>query len=451
MGFNSIFENLAVRYAHKSIQKSLYNEFNIKILNNETYDKKPESNKSYMLYAHVPFCHTFCPYCSFHKYHYEQELAKIYFENLRTEMRQIKEAGFDFSSMYVGGGTTLINEAELEKTLILAKELFGITEISAESDPNHIAPESLKRFRGLIDRLSVGVQSFDDEILKKVGRYEKFGSSKEVQERLKNALGVFKTLSIDLIFNLPNQTKSQLLNDINIAKSIEAEQITFYPLMKSNLTREAIARTLGVSNVDNEREFYELICENFSDYHQNNAWAFSKNVSDLRDEYVGSNAEYVGVGSGAFSFLNGELVINAFNLLDYGRRVKSGKSAVIAKCGFSKKEQLKYKFLVKLFDGAVDIADYNAQNGANLRKDLAFELSMLKLVGAIKQSGGVVKPTRFGRYLCVTLMRDFYAGMDRVRAIFKDDAKIKSAKNLRIMSKDCDTKPQQNEPLYGAM
>lgn len=439
MSFKDIIQNLAVKYAHHSIQKSLYNEFNIKILqDNETYKKQPQADRKYMLYAHVPFCHTFCPYCSFHKYHYEKELAKSYFRHLREEMIQVKEAGFDFASMYVGGGTTLINEDELEKTLILAKELFNITEISAESDPNHISPDSLTRFKGLIDRLSVGVQSFDDEILKKVGRYDKFGSSEQVQEKLKKAIGIFPTLSLDLIFNLPNQTKEQLINDINIAKSISPQQITLYPLMKSNLTRDAIAKTLGVSNVDNERYFYQIICENFKDYHQNNAWAFSKHKGDLCDEYVGSNNEYVGIGSGAFSFLNGELIVNAFNLLEYGQRVSAKQSTAIAKCGFNKKERLKYKFLVKLFDGKLEVASYNAENNADIYKDLAFEINMLKIVGAISQKDGVIVPTEFGKYICLTLMRDFYAGMDRVRAIFKDDAKIKGSKSLRIMSSEHD-------------
>ena len=304
MIFKNIIESFAVNYAHNSIQKSLYNEFNIDILNT-TYTKTPKKDKKYMLYAHVPFCHTFCPYCSFHKYHYEQELAKIYFENLREEMRQIKEAGFDFTSLYVGGGTTLINEPELEKTLKLAKDLFSIEEISAESDPNHISPESLSRFDGLINRLSVGVQSFDDETLKRVGRYEKFGSAKETKRKIEQAIGKIPVISLDLIFNLPNQTKEQLINDINVAKSISPQQITFYPLMKSELTRENIARALGVSNVDNEREFYEIIVSEFAKggYRQSNAWAFSNEKSaDLRDEYVGSNLEYVGVGSGAFSF-----------------------------------------------------------------------------------------------------------------------------------------------------
>ena len=435
MGFKNIIERFAINYAHNTMQKSLYNGLNIDILDKK-YVKTPRENTEYMLYAHVPFCHTFCPYCSFHKYHYEQELAKIYFENLRQEMRQIKAAGFDFGSLYVGGGTTLINEPELEKTLVLAKELFNIKDVSCESDPNHIQPENLKRFQGLIDRLSVGVQSFDDETLKRVARYEKFGSSEALQEKLKKALGVLPVMSLDLIFNLPNQTKEQLLNDIKIAKSIAPEQITFYPLMKSPLTRDAIAKSLGVADSDNEREFYEIICESFSDYHQSNAWAFGRDSANLRDEYVGSHHEYVGVGSGAFSFLNGELVINAFNLLDYGRRVKSGESPVIAKCGFTKKERLKYIFLTELFDGGVNVAKYDEFNGANIKKELFAELNLLKLVGAIYEEGGRIVPTGFGRYLCLVLMRDFYAGMDKVRAIFKDDARIKRSKILRIMSEE---------------
>ena len=435
MGFKNIIERFAINYAHNTMQKSLYNGLNIDILD-QKYVKTPRENTEYMLYAHVPFCHTFCPYCSFHKYHYEQELAKIYFENLRQEMRQVKAAGFDFGSLYVGGGTTLINEPELEKTLVLAKELFSIKDVSCESDPNHIQPENLKRFQGLIDRLSVGVQSFDDETLKRVARYEKFGSNEALQEKLKKALGVLPVMSLDLIFNLPNQTKEQLLNDIKIAKSIAPEQITFYPLMKSPLTRDAIAKSLGVADSDNEREFYEIICESFSDYHQSNAWAFGRDSANLRDEYVGSHHEYVGVGSGAFSFLNGELVINAFNLLDYGRRVKSGESPVIAKCGFTKKERLKYIFLTELFDGGVNVAKYDEFNGANIKKELFAELNLLKLVGAIYEEGGRIVPTGFGRYLCLVLMRDFYAGMDKVRAIFKDDARIKRSKILRIVSEE---------------
>ncbi|RAZ50004.1 coproporphyrinogen III oxidase family protein [Campylobacter hyointestinalis] len=433
MSFLSFIQNSSVKYAALSMQKSLYNELNIDILTND-FQKIPNPDKKYMLYAHIPFCHTFCPYCSFHKYAYDEEAAKKYFASLRLEMTAMKDAGYDFGSMYVGGGTTLINEDELIKTLEHAKNLFNIKDISAETDPNHIAAENLTRFKGLIDRLSIGVQSFNDDILKKVARYDKFGSSKELQEKLSAAIGILPVTSLDLIFNFPFQTKELLLNDITIAKSLDPEQITFYPLMKSNLTKDKIAASLGVSNNDFEREFYELICAEFKEYCPNNAWSFSKNSLSLKDEYVSSNHEYVGVGSGAFSFLDGELVINAFNLDDYSERINAKASATIAKCKFKYKERLKYLFLTELFDGKIDVDKFNAACGANLKTALFKEILLLKLTNAIKINGNFIELTEFGRYIFVVLMKEFYIGMDTVRAVFRDEAKLKKSKKLRVMA-----------------
>lgn len=428
-----VVDNLTLKYAQNSMKKSLYNSLNIDILYDE-YKKVPNSNKKYMLYVHIPFCHTFCPYCSFHKFAYNEEVAIKYFSSLREEMKQIKASGYDFHSLYVGGGTTLINEDELLKTLILAKKLFNINEISCETDPNHIIPEQLKRFCGIIDRLSVGVQSFDDQILRKVARYDKFGSSEVLKDKLSKVIGILPVFSLDLIFNFPFQTKEMLLNDISTAKAISPEQITMYPLMKSNLTREKIAASLGDSNKDMQMEFYNIICEELKDYYQNNAWSFSKFKTNLKDEYVGNNHEYLGVGSGAFSFLNGELIINAFNLDEYNLKIASKQSATIAKCTFTKKERLKYLFLTELFDGGINIDEFNAANHVNLHQNLFLELNLLKLVNAIKIVGNRIETTFFGRYICLDLMKEFYIGMDFIRAIFRDDNKIKATKIIRVMS-----------------
>lgn len=391
-----------------------------------------------MLYAHVPFCHTFCPYCSFHKYYYDENLAKKYFESLREEIKQIKDKGFDFTSMYVGGGTTLINEEELAKTLELCKKLFNIKEISCESDPNHIEPKKLEMFKGLIDRLSCGIQSFDDDTLKKVARYHKFGSSKELQEKLSKAIGVLPIMSIDLIFNFPSQTKEQLLNDLKIAKSLKPQQITTYPLMKSNLTKDNIAKTLGVSFKDNEFEFYKIIIDFFKDYERNNAWSFSLEKSSFNDEYVSSHHEYLGVGSGAFSFLDGELLINAFNLNDYSKLIKEKQNANIAKANFSKKEIIKYVFLTEMFTGKIEIDKFNKTLKCDLEKDLFIELLGLKLSKAIKKENNTLYTSEFGRYLFMVLMKDFYTGMDLVRAVFRDDKRLQDKERINIMQENVD-------------
>lgn len=99
----------------------------------------PQEGHQYMLYAHVPFCHTLCTYCTFHRFLFKEWKAREYFQNLRKEMEYVKALGYDFTAMYVGGGTTTILEDELVKTLELAKKLFpSIKEISCETDPQVI-------------------------------------------------------------------------------------------------------------------------------------------------------------------------------------------------------------------------------------------------------------------------------------------------------------------------
>ena len=418
--FKEIIENSAIKFATKQIKSELKKSLNIEILDKE-FLRIPQ-NKKYMLYAHIPFCSVFCPYCSFHKYKFEPNLCKEYFVNLRKEMVQIKDLGYDFYQMYIGGGTTLIDEYELLKTLELAKKLFSIKEISCESDPNHIS--NLKIFKGLIDRISVGVQSFDDEILKKVGRFEKFGNQKTLIEKLQKGIGELPIFSLDLIFNFPFQKKNELLEDIKIAKFLDPEQITFYPLMKSPLTKDLIAKSLGVSNEDNEKEFYKIICESFKDFDQNNVWSFSKKFSKLNDEYVSNNHEYLGIGSGAFSFLDGKLLINAFNLKEYGNLVKQNKSTVIAKCEFDEISRTKYIFLTEIFSKSLDIKNFD---NLNLIKK---EIMLLKICKAVKENGDFLETTEFGNYMFLVLMKEFYMTMDKIRAIFKTD--IKNEKILKL-------------------
>lgn len=441
----NFIQKIALNYSHHTMIRTLNDSFKVHL---QAKEKLFDPQKNYMLYAHIPFCHTFCPYCSFHKYYYDENLAKNYFQSLRKELELIKAKGFDFHTLVVGGGTTLINEAELLKTLELCKKLFNIKEISCETDPNHIEPKKLELFKGLIDRLSCGIQSFDDDILKKVARYQKFGSSKELQEKLEKAIGILPIFSIDLIFNFPSQSKEQLLNDLEIAKKLAPQQITTYPLMKSNLTKESISEALGVSFKDNEFEFYQIICDFFKDYEKNNVWSFSLQKNSLNDEYVSSHHEYLGVGSGAFSFLNGELLINAFNLKDYATLIEQKGNANIAKANFKRKDILLYLFLTEMFSGELNIAHFNKNFSCSLEKELFVELLGLKMVEAVKQENGVLKCTDFGYYLFMVLMKDFYTSMDMVRAAFRDDARLKNKDFIDIMSEQNLQTPQMTTDVY---
>ena len=175
----------------------------------------PQDGHKYLLYAHIPFCHTLCSYCTFHRFLFKEHVARADFVNLRKEMDYVKALGYDFHSMYVGGGTTTIIEEELIKTLEHARKLFpSIKEISCETDPQIITTPQFRNLKGLVDRMSIGVQSFNDDLLKLSERYEKFGSGEQIFERLQYAQELFPTCNIDMMFGFRGQTLDMLHEDM---------------------------------------------------------------------------------------------------------------------------------------------------------------------------------------------------------------------------------------------
>ena len=105
--------------------------------------------------------------------------------------------------------------------------------MSSETNPNHLIPAYLDKLQGRVQRLSVGVQSFDDGLLKQMDRYDKYGSGAEILERIGEASPYFTSLNVDMIFNFPAQTEDILINDIERVVESGTSQTTFYPLMAS--------------------------------------------------------------------------------------------------------------------------------------------------------------------------------------------------------------------------
>ena len=199
-------------------------------------DEKPR-----LLYMHIPFCEELCPYCSFHRIKFNEPLTRKYFKVLRQEIKIYHEKGYKFNGIYVGGGTPTVQIDELAETLNLAREIFPIQAISVETNPNHLTSNNIEILQQSgVNRLSVGVQTFNDDLLKKIGRYEKYGSGEVIAERLKNTQGSFDTLNADMIFNFPGQTPQMLDEDLAILLNLNMEQTTFYPLMVSSITQETM-------------------------------------------------------------------------------------------------------------------------------------------------------------------------------------------------------------------
>ncbi len=400
---------------HNTMNSSLCMNFT-----NELVEHTFDNTKTYLLYIHIPFCNEFCTFCNFHKFKYETKTAKEYFFNLRMELKKLKEKDVKFHTAYIGGGTPLIDDYELLKTLEFIKEEFNIENISCETTPNFIQKDTIQNFNGLISRLSIGVQSFNDDILKEIGRYNKYGSAKDIQEKINNIVGIIPCTSIDLIFNFPNQTKQMLIDDLQVAKNINVEQIVTYPLMSSKLRKINIFEYFKMFKNSLEYDFYKTIQDELSSYHMLNSWSFSKNIKQLSDEYVVDNNEYIGVGSGAFSYLDNQLFVNSYDLQQYKHMINNHYNANIAFTKpFKFKQKVQYLFMLHLFEGRIDITNFDKLINSSIEKVLKKEIFMLKIVDAIKIENGVIYATSYGKFLALIMMREFYSGMDEVRKKLK--------------------------------
>jgi menaquinone C8-methyltransferase len=379
---------------------------------------RPSPDVEYLLYVHVPFCEELCPYCSFNRYPLEKSLAGEYFDGLTQEIRMYKDLGFDFSSVYVGGGTPTVLPARVAELLEEIRKLFRIKEISLETNPNHLTDEIVGLLRNSgVNRLSVGVQSFDDGLLKQMERYHKYGSGSEIKDKLAKIMGTFDTLNVDMIFNFPTQTKSMLERDLEVIKEIGADQVTFYPLMVSDMTRKELAKRFGPLSYRQEKRFYECIADTLEDdYACGTAWCFSRKNSMI-DEYIVDYDEYVGSGSGSFGYVNGACYANTFSVPDYLKAIHQGRLPILAKKSFKTIEQIHYDFMMKLFGTSLDVSKAEKKFQGKFMKSLWKEMPVFRMLAALEHKNGAIKLTRTGQYLWVIMMREFFTGVNNFRDI----------------------------------
>ncbi|GAA5187018.1 coproporphyrinogen III oxidase family protein [Ferrimonas gelatinilytica] len=386
----------------------------------------PMPGRKYTLYMHVPFCHTLCSFCTFHRFLFKEEKARTYFASLRQEMQMAKALGYDFEELYIGGGTTTVLVDELARTIELAKTLFpSIKQVSCESDPLHLTSLEFTQLHGLVDRLSVGVQSFDRDILARTDRLGKFGEPAVVFEKLQRAKENFPILNVDMIFGFEGQTPDVLAQDMATLKRLDPRQITTYPLMVSDLTRRHAASKIGskaqlANEAQDIREDYALILNSLSgQYEQLTAWSFGKSNAEGFDEYVVNADDYLGLGSGSFSFLHDNLYVNSFSLRRYNEKIADGRMGVESSKHYSKKAVMQYRFLLQVFGGRLSKRYFEEQFGSNLYTSLPKEMAFMHGIGGVEKCSydpDKLQATPNGLMMGLLMMKNFYTGMDNVRA-----------------------------------
>lgn len=378
----------------------------------------PDTASQYMLYLHIPYCVVLCPFCSFHRVEFKRDPAQQYFHALRHEIELATNAGYRFGELYIGGGTPTVLPRDLIRTIDLVRELHPVQRISVETNPNDLTDDILRDLRDAgVKRLSVGVQSFDDGLLQEMQRFEKYGSGDQIRDRLQHAQGIFDTLNVDMIFNFPHQTEALLNRDLDIlVGELGVDQVSFYPLMSANSTRKTMLHSVGRVDYARERNLYEIIAAHMlaHGYTRSSAWCFSRR-SGMFDEYIVENEEYVGLGSGAFSYLQGSLFASTFSINHYLRLVDAGKTGTTGRRDISRREQMRYYLLMRLFGGSLDLAAADYRFDGEFQRTLWPELAVLRMTRAISDSGDTLTLTEYGNYLWVMMMREFFTGVNNLR------------------------------------
>ena len=376
-----------------------------------------DPGRSYLLYLHVPFCVVLCPFCSFHRVRFKQERAEQYFRALEREVSLAAASGFRFHEAYLGGGTPTVLPKSLARLVRILRSEHGVARVSAETNPDDLADGAEALADVGINRLSVGVQSFDDELLRQMERLEKYGNGDQIRRRLKRSRECFETLNVDMMFNLPCQTEASLQRDLDILTGdVMAAQVSFYPLMSAPTTRKAMEQAIGRVNYGRERRLYRRIVDHMlaNGYKRSSAWCFSRGGSMI-DEYITENEEYLGLGSGAFSYVDGKLFGSTFSINNYMRRVDGGKTGITRRSTMTTRDQMRYYLLMKLFGGSLDLSVASARFGCSFGRSLAPELLGLRLIGAIHKARDRLTLTEAGEYLWVMIMREFFASVNDFR------------------------------------
>lgn len=298
------------------------------------------------LYLHVPFCLSKCGYCSFNSYPSAGRDLQNYLEALLCEAASMARhpwvQGRIFSSLYVGGGTpTIYEDGELVSLVEHCLKLFKFTdtpEISVEANPNTLTAQKIRALKEVgVNRLSIGMQSFSDAILKGIGRTHSAVEGVQAVEMAR--AGGFKNLSLDLIYGLPGQDLQIWRETLSVAMDLRPDHFSFYELMVEEGTRIASDIDKGLLNLPDEevvlsmQEEAEKTLEKHS-YRRYEISNYAKPGHECRHNiHYWENGSYLGLGAGAVSSLSDVRFSNINNPDTYSDTVmNNGLSYKNAEC-----------------------------------------------------------------------------------------------------------------------
>ena len=371
-------------------------------------------------YIHIPFCDHKCIYCDFYSI-ITSDNIQPFLKSIKKEINFYAEKhsqGRELISIFFGGGTpSLMDPDYIQEIIETIKERFNVAEnleITLETNPGTVSLEKLRKFREAgINRISIGIQSFDDKELKFLTRIH--NSETAIKTVIDAANAGFENISLDLIFNLPNQTKKKWEENLKQAIRLPVEHISAYSLILEKgtiLNKMVLDGKVKIQDEDYDAELYEttinfLAANGFQQYEVSN---FAK----LGYECIHNNAywhylDYFGFGTSAHSFIDSKRWWNFSSLKMYIENINQFGNAVAGSEAINQEKALNEYVMLELRSSGLDIKRFQnkfGHVGTGWLKEKYPYFELLKNQNFVMITNGSIKLTSKGYAICDEILKE---------------------------------------------
>ncbi|UFU01390.1 radical SAM family heme chaperone HemW [Radiobacillus kanasensis] len=359
------------------------------------------------VYIHIPFCQQICHYCDFTKFFYDEKLANEYLEALEKEIEtNIDEPNKSVRTIFVGGGTpTALTHKQLERLLKLISKNFDVEnclEYSFEANPGDLDLEKIKLLKHYgVQRISLGVQVFDDKMLEEIGRVHRV---KDVYNNLDLLFQQeLRNVSIDLIYSLPHQTVEHFERTLEEALSFNLPHYSAYALQiepKTIFYNRYRKGKLHRPKEEEEVQMFELLrkkmIENGLNQYEISNFA-KKGMESKHNLTYWDNQHYYGFGAGAHGYLPGKRVVNLRPLPAYVEQALKNGKPVLHEEPITRKEQIEEEMFLGLRKiKGVSIASFAQKYNQDLIQLYGSTIDRLQAKGWLQVKGDAVQLTEDG-------------------------------------------------------
>ena len=286
------------------------------------------------VYIHIPFCKKKCYYCDFISFENKCDEIPQYIESLKEEIRKFDFSSYNVTSIYIGGGTPSYIDSKYIKYILdelKTRVKFDDIEITIEVNPGTVTEEKLKEYKEAgINRISIGLQSTNNNLLKEIGRIHTYEEFLEAYQ-LVNKIG-FNNINVDLMLALPGQTIQDLKESLDKIINLNPNHISIYSLIVEEGTK--ISKLLEEGKIslpeeEQERRMYWYVKDilELKGYNHYEVSNFSKKGKESRHNMnCWNQEEYIGFGVAAHSYINNVRFSNTDIIQEYIKNIKENNT-----------------------------------------------------------------------------------------------------------------------------